>query len=85
MEKSNQPDQPGPANVSHGIGCYHRNPVRRPWGYPQNQPFRLLKENRASACLHPTSLVNEIPVGDAGMNAEIAEKLKLTQKTVLPA
>ena len=44
---------------------------------------QLLKENRAFACLHPTSLINEIPVENSGVNAEITEKLRLTQKIVL--
>jgi transposase InsO family protein len=44
---------------------------------------QLLKEDRAFAVLHPTSLINEIPVENTGINAEVAEKLKGTKKIVL--
>jgi hypothetical protein len=44
---------------------------------------QLLKENRSFACLHPTSLINEIPVENTGINQEVVEKLKLTKKIVL--
>ena len=42
-----------------------------------------LKENRAFACLHPTSLINEIPVENTGINHDIVEKLKKTKKLML--
>ena len=44
---------------------------------------QLLKENRAFACLHPTSLINEIPVENTGINHDVAEKLRKTKKLVL--
>ena len=44
---------------------------------------QLLQENRAFACLHPTSLINEIPVENTGINKEVAEKLRRTRKIVL--
>jgi hypothetical protein len=44
---------------------------------------QLLKEDRAFACLHPTSLINEIPRENTGINTIIVGKLKKTRKTVL--
>ena len=44
---------------------------------------QLLQESRAFACLHPTSLINEIPVENDGINEAIAEKLRKTKKIVL--
>ena len=44
---------------------------------------QLLQENRAFACLHPASLINEIPVENDGVNEVIAEKLRKTKKMVL--
>ncbi len=44
---------------------------------------QLLKEDRDVACLHPTSLINQIPVENSGINKEVAEKLRKTRKIVL--
>ncbi len=44
---------------------------------------QLLLEDRAFACLHPTSLINEIPMGNSKFSQEVADKLNRTTKIVL--